>query len=64
MSNIIQTAEFIALMSLTFTLALGLEWALLTGILRALAAGLKPQPVRAARPAVSRTERSTRLSQI
>jgi hypothetical protein len=61
MSNIIQAAELITLMSLTFSLALGLEWALLEGIVRAIAAGLQPAASRARRLPVARAERPANL---
>ena len=48
MQSIFEIAELAGLMGLTFSLAVLVEWVLLQGIFRAIAAGLQPavSPVR------------------
>jgi hypothetical protein len=41
MQSILETAELVGLMGLAFSLAAGLEWALLQGMFRVLAARLQ-----------------------
>jgi hypothetical protein len=42
MQSIFEIAELVGLMALTFSLAALVEWALLQGIFRSIAAGLEP----------------------